>query len=264
MPDQRKKPEKSASSNTEDGGVYRIKDVTQSAWEQGKLPLPGLAPNSAPTLTPLNKADEDMAVELAMTGEIPLAVILSALAKEQDAAKKQTPVPVPKDEPEIQPLGQGSYGAGMIRPDEIIAHTPDPPPVAQAAEAPAAAAQPPQKADPKKVKAAKAELEEMAKRAAPPAVATDVTIEKPVAEPQTEVEIKEEPKVEKKEAPKAEKKPAPQQAKKQPAAQKKPAATTPQAAKKPAATAPQAAKKPAATAPQAAKKPAATTPQASK
>ncbi len=149
MPDQRKKPDK-PEDNKAGGSVYRIKDVTQSAWEKGALPLPGLTPDSAPKLTPMNKAEEDIAVDLAMTGEIPLALILEALAKQEAATKreaatkqrpaakqgatekrqKKTPAAQrPVAQPPLPPLPPEAsaavepYASVMIRPDEILTPT---------------------------------------------------------------------------------------------------------------------------------------------
>ena len=199
MANQPKKPEKPAENDAA-GSVYRIKDVTESAWSKGALPLPGLDRGGSPTLTPLDKADEDAAVELAMTGEIPLALILEALAKQEanrPAEKPKKAPSKPRFEPlfptePIQPMqpaqpvqpvqpvapAHDSYATVMIRPEEIVAPTPEhretPPPPTTVAKPqqpkkkpPAKAAQSAKKANPQQVKAAKDEMEAMAKRAKP-------------------------------------------------------------------------------------------------
>ena len=141
MPENRKPPE--------EDGVYRVKHVTKSAWEQGPLPLPGLGETRPSAMPQLAKNVEDVTIELAMTGEIPIAVILEALSKEKkvfskeealskEEVSKEIKTEEAKDEKkderrvkeanEIKDFWSKMPGQGPIRPEDIEAREPAPVP----------------------------------------------------------------------------------------------------------------------------------------
>ena len=121
-----------------DDSVYRVKHISRSAWEEGALSLPGLTPRDEREDEP---ALDDVAMDMAMTGEIPLELIRDMLrAQEESQARKQR-------------RGSAPGPAGMIRPEEIV-----PARAEAAAEAPT----------PEEIEAAKEELWAMRARSALP------------------------------------------------------------------------------------------------
>ena len=127
----KKKP--SAAQQPQDDSVYRVKHISRSAWEEGALSLPGLTPVSAREDEP---EFDDVAMDMAMTGEIPLELIRDMLrAQEEQQSKKKK-------------RRKESEAGGMILPEEIIP---------SAAKAEAAEEAP----TPEEIAAAKAELRAM-------------------------------------------------------------------------------------------------------
>ena len=88
----------------QDDTVYRVKHISRTAWEEGTLSLPGLTPRAARYEEP---EFDDVAMDMAMTGEIPLELIRSMLRQqEQQHAEKK------KRGSELAP-------GSMILPEEI-------------------------------------------------------------------------------------------------------------------------------------------------
>ncbi|MDR2687932.1 MAG: peptidoglycan DD-metalloendopeptidase family protein [Oscillospiraceae bacterium] len=129
----------SAAPQPQDDSVYRVKHISRSAWEDGALSLPGLTPRGA-------RGDEpefdDVAMDMAMTGEIPLELIRDMLRAQEEQAQQRKR----RKEP-----GAGS----MIRPEEIV-------PARAGAEA---AGESP---TPEEIAQAKAELRDMKARSSLP------------------------------------------------------------------------------------------------
>ena len=128
----KKKP--SAAPQPQDDSVYRVKHISRSAWEEGALSLPGLTPRGAREEEP---EFDDVAMDMAMTGEIPLELIREMLREQEElqAQKKAR-----RREPDA---------GGMIRPEEIV------PPARSRAEMAAEAP------TPEEIAAAKAEMRAM-------------------------------------------------------------------------------------------------------
>jgi len=101
----KKKP--SAAPDPRDDSVYRVKHISRSAWEDGTLSLPGIAPKAAREADP---EFDDVAMDMAMTGEIPLELIRSMLRQQEEQAEKKKP-----GKEKAPPPG------GMILPEEIVA-----------------------------------------------------------------------------------------------------------------------------------------------
>jgi len=80
---------------------YHANHIMRSAWEDGTASLPGLTP-----IKPANKVD-DIAADLALTGEIPLDLIREILRRQ-------------KDEAAARRAAQSASAAGMITPDDIV------------------------------------------------------------------------------------------------------------------------------------------------
>ena len=149
----KKKP--SAAPQPQDDSVYRVKHISRSAWEEGALSLPGLTPKAARE----EPEFDDVAMDMAMTGEIPLELIREMLrAQEEEQAQKKKR----RKEPEA---GAG----GMIRPEEIV------PAEAEAAE---------EAPTPEEIEAAKAELQAMKARSRLPQIEEEEPAEKEPEKPQ--------------------------------------------------------------------------------
>ena len=127
----KKKP--SAAPPPQDDSVYRVKHISRSAWEEGTLSLPGLTPRAAREEEP---EFDDVAMDMAMTGEIPLELIRSMLRQQEEQAEKKK-------------AGKKSATGGMILPEEIVPAKPE-----LAAESPT----------PEEIEAAKEELRAMQAR----------------------------------------------------------------------------------------------------
>ena len=145
----------------QDDTVYRVKHISRSAWEDGTLNLPGLAPKAA--VREEEPELDDVIMDMAMTGEIPLELIRSMLRKQEEQLRTEN-----------KTLVKGPTGGGMIRPEEIRPAAADRPARAEAAEAPT----------PEEVDKAKAELRAMkAKSRLPQPEAADESAEEPAQEP---------------------------------------------------------------------------------
>ena len=90
----------------QDDTVYRVKHISRSAWEDGTLNLPGLTPK-APVREEEPELD-DVIMDMAMTGEIPLELIRSMLRKQEEQLRADKITPV-----------KGPTGGDIIRPAEI-------------------------------------------------------------------------------------------------------------------------------------------------
>jgi len=85
-----------------DDSVYRVRHISRSAWEGGISSLPGLTPSmGAP---PRADAFDDVAADMAMTGEIPLELIREALSlqEERSAEAEAGAEPEIEAEPEVE------------------------------------------------------------------------------------------------------------------------------------------------------------------
>ena len=90
----------------QDDAGYRVKRISRSAWEEGTLNLPGLAPRAAREEEP---ELDDVAMDMAVTGEIPLELIRSMLRKQEEQLRAEN-----------KTLVKGPTGGGMILPEEIV------------------------------------------------------------------------------------------------------------------------------------------------
>ena len=118
----------------QDDSVYRVKHISRSAWEEGALSLPGLTPKGARTDEP---EFDDVAMDMAMTGEIPLELIREMLREQEELQARKKKL---KKEPKA---------GGMILPEEIV------PARAEAAE---------EAPTPEEIEAAKADMRAMKAR----------------------------------------------------------------------------------------------------
>jgi len=107
---------KKSSPEPQDDSVYRVKHISRSAWEDGTQGLPGLPPAERPGAghapIPKPRADtllEDVAADLAMTGEISLELIREVLRKQEQQAQAKR-----------QPENRRQEAGGFIRPEEIV------------------------------------------------------------------------------------------------------------------------------------------------
>ena len=90
-----------------DDDVYRVKHISRSAWEDGKSGLPGLPPDMG---APPTQAFDDVAADMAMTGEIPLELIRDMLRRQEaEVAARRA----------AQSTAQKA-NFGMIRPEDIV------------------------------------------------------------------------------------------------------------------------------------------------
>jgi len=110
------------ASPTQDDAVYRVKHISRSAWEEGTLSLPGLTPRVAREEDP---EFDDVAMDMAMTGEIPLELIRSMLRKQEELLRAANKTRV-----------KGPTGGGMILPGEIVSAAADFPAAQAEAETP--------------------------------------------------------------------------------------------------------------------------------
>ena len=167
---------KKSSPEPQDDSVYRVKHISRSAWEDGTQGLPGLpsaeragAGRVPPPRPQPDTLLEDVAADLAMTGEIPLELIREVLRKKEQEAERQENKKQEAKGKKQEPEGkrQEPLGRGPIRPEEIVS-------------LPGA---PPEPAPPKKPQAEKPKREKRPK--APPAQAE--TAREP-APPEDEIE----------------------------------------------------------------------------
>jgi len=178
---------KKSSPQPQDDSVYRVKHISRSAWEDGTQGLPGLPPAgpAPPPKPPRDTLLEDVAADLAMTGEIPLERIRELLRQqEQEAQAKQAQAQLKKQEGKRQETRgkkpEPFPGYGPIRPEEIISLPAAPPPPAKAKK------EPPQRSESQKSEPQKTEKPKSEKRPkAPPAQAE--TAREP-APPEDEIE----------------------------------------------------------------------------
>jgi len=84
--------------------VYRVKHISRSAWEDGQANLPGL-----PVSAPQPEAFDDIAADMAMTGEIPLELIREILRRQEAEAVARRAE---------QSAAAASFE--MIRPEDIV------------------------------------------------------------------------------------------------------------------------------------------------
>ena len=94
---------------TQDDAVYRVKHISRTAWEEGTLSLPGLTPKVVREEEP---ELDDVAMDMAMTGEIPLELIRSMLRKQEEQLRGENSA-----------RAKGPTGGGMILPEEILPST---------------------------------------------------------------------------------------------------------------------------------------------
>ncbi|MCL2299988.1 MAG: hypothetical protein FWC27_07565, partial [Firmicutes bacterium] len=90
----------------QDDAIYRVKHISRSAWEEGALSLPGLTPRLTREEEP---AFDDVAMDMAMTGEIPLELIRAMLRQQEGRLQAEN-----------QKRVKGPTGGGMIFPEEIV------------------------------------------------------------------------------------------------------------------------------------------------
>ena len=83
--------------------VYRVKHISRSAWEDGEANLPGLP------VAPQPEAFDDIAADMAMTGEIPLELIREILRRQEAEAEARR-----------AEQSRAAAKFEMIRPEDIV------------------------------------------------------------------------------------------------------------------------------------------------
>ena len=63
---------------------YLVEHISRAAWEEGQIGLPGLAPKASAPPLGVSPALEDVAADMAMTGELPIDLIREVLRQQEE------------------------------------------------------------------------------------------------------------------------------------------------------------------------------------